>query len=78
MLLQMLRSRVCSLLIQQATLSRHKATAAAVKPFHYQEIFEADKPADIPWKKLSSVYTTFSSQISVQYQFFDDICRFTF
>ncbi|XP_070562104.1 fumarate hydratase class I, aerobic-like [Ptychodera flava] len=39
------------------SLNRHKATAAA-KPFHYQDLFETERPLDTPYRKLTGDYVS--------------------
>ena len=49
--------RLCGRLVravhQQALLCRYKATAAAPKPFTFQDILDFETKPELPWKKLS-------------------------
>lgn len=51
---------------------RHKATpAAAVKPFFYQDILQAEGPHDTPFKKLTGRF-----QINMDHNILEEINNF--
>jgi len=48
-------SSVCMSRIFSRALVRSYASAAAVKPFHYQQLLEHEKKIDTPYKKLTGI-----------------------